>query len=263
MRETGHAPASDAKGPLAEVFRDRDVARAYRQRAPYPEETFALLEELLVAPGTVLDVGSGSGLLARRILRFASRVDAIDPSAAMIEEGRSLPGGADPRLRWTVGTAETAPLDPPYGLITAGTSIHWMTPDVAMPRFRSALAPGAHLAILETDDGDFPLPELLEVIKRHSELHADQVDGFAERLARLEATGRFVTEGERRTAPVTLRRSVEEYLEYLHSTSTLARIRLGDRADRFDAEIRAVFAQRGIAVVDQQVVGVVAWGQPR
>jgi SAM-dependent methyltransferase len=251
------------KGPLADVFRDPDVARAYRSRAPYPEETFAILEELLVAPRTVLDVGSGSGQLARRMVRFAARVDAVDPSNAMVEEGRRLPGGDDARLRWIVGTAETAPVDPPYGLITAGTSIHWMTPDVAMPRFGSALAGGGRLAIVEKDDGTFPVPGLLEVVKRHSELHADKVDGFAERVAALEASGRFVKEGERRTAPAPFRRTVDEYLEYLHSTSTLARTRLGDRAAAFDAEIREVFAQRGIAVLDQEVVGLVAWGRPQ
>jgi hypothetical protein len=69
--------------------------------------------------------------------------------------------------------------------------------------------------------------------------------------------------GERRTAPVPLRRTVDEYLEYLHSTSTLARVRLGDRAASFDADIRAVFARHDMSVVEQQVVGVVAWGTPR
>ncbi|MDP9245184.1 MAG: class I SAM-dependent methyltransferase [Chloroflexota bacterium] len=251
------------RGPLAEVFRDRDVAKAYRHRAPYPDETFTILEELLVDPRTVLDAGSGSGALARSMVRFASRVDAVDPSAAMVGEGRLLAGGDDPRLRWITGTAEDAPLDPPYGLITAGTSIHWMDPQVVMPRFAAALAAGAHLAIVERDDGDFPVPELLDIIKRYSELHADRVDALPERIAALEATGRFVREGERRTAPVGLRRTVDEYLEYLHSTSTLARVRLGERASAFDADVRAVFAKRGMAIVEQQVVGLVAWGRPR
>jgi SAM-dependent methyltransferase len=249
------------KGPLSEVFRDRDVARAYRHRAPYPEETFAILEQLLVEPRTVLDVGSGSGQLARPMLRFAERVDAIDPSTPMVEEGRRAPGGDDPRLRWTIGTAETAPLDPPYGLITAGTSIHWMDPDRVMPRFASALAPVAHLAIVEIDDGEHPLPEVIDVIKRYSELghHAET----PELVAALEAAGRFAREGERRTAPVALRRSVEDYLEFLHSTSTLARVRLGDRAAAFDEEIRALFARQRMSSIERQITGVVVWGRPR
>lgn len=251
------------RGPLAEVFRDRDVAKAYRHRAPYPGETFTILAGLLVEPRTVLDVGAGSGALAREMVRFAARVDAVDPSAAMIEEGRLLPGGGDPRLRWIAGTAEAAPLDPPYGLITAGTSIHWMDPRIVMPRFAAALAPAAYLAVVERDDGDFPVPELLDVIKGYSELHADRIDALPERIAALEASGGFVVEGEQRTAPVALRRTVDEYLEYLHSTSTLARVRLGDRAASFDADVRAVFARHGMAVVEQQVVGQIAWGRPR
>lgn len=245
---------------LAQVFADADAARAYRQRAPYPEETFAILEELLVEPRTVLDAGTGNGALARGMLRFARRVDALDPSVAMIDEGRRLPGGDDLRLHWIVGTAEEAPLNPPYGLITAGSSLHWMDPDQAMSRFGAVLASDARLAILETDDGEHPLPEMLDVIRRYSELthHTD----LPEMLVALEATGRFAREGEWRTAPVPLRRSVEEYIEFLHSTSTLARVRLGDRAARFDTELRELFARHGMSFIERQVVGVVVWGRP-
>jgi len=246
---------------LSEVFTDADVARAYRQRAPYPEETFAILEELVVGPRTVLDAGAGTGGLARRMLRFADRVDAVDPSAAMIDEGRRLPGGDDPRLRWINGTAEEAPLDPPYGLITTGQSLHWMDAARVMPRFAAALAPGARLAILEPDDGDYQLrEEMWDVIARYSEL--DHHSEFPEMVAELEASGRFVREGERRTAPARLSRTVDEHLEFLHSTSTLARVRLGGRAGHFDAEVRDLFAQRGISIIERQVVGVVVWGRP-
>ncbi len=259
---------------LGEVFRDADVAVAYRHRAPYPEETFTILERLVVEPRNVLDAGAGNGALARSMVRFARRVDAVDPSVAMIEEGRRLPGGEDPRLRWIVGTAEDAPLDPPYGLITAGSSLHWMDHARAMPRFAAALAPGAHLAILETDDGDLPLPEMLQIVQRYSELthHSDllHVLGAISRAPGagcrhdsdgiLETGGWFVKEGEQRTSAVTLRRGVEEYLEYLHSTSTLARVRLGDRADHFDQEVRDLFARNGVSVIERQVVGVVVWG---
>lgn len=246
---------------LAETFRDAGVARAYRQRAPYPEETFAILESLLVDPRTVLDAGAGTGALARRMVPFARRVDAVDPSEAMIEEGRRLPGGTDARLTWISGTAEDAPLDPPYGLITAGQSLHWMQADRVMARFAAALAPGARLAIVETDDGDYPLQhEMRELIGRYSEL--DHHTDFPDMINDLERTGRFVREGERRTAPVPLRRTVDEHLEFLHSTSTLARVRLGARADGFDTEVRELFARQGISLVERQVIGVVVWGRP-
>jgi SAM-dependent methyltransferase len=250
---------------LGEVFRDAEVARAYRHRATYPAETFAILERLLVAPRTVLDAGAGTGSVARPMASFASRVDAVDPSVAMINEGRALPGGDDPKLRWIVGSAEDAPLDPPYGLITAGSSIHWMDPAVVMPRFAAALAPDARLAILETDDGtrrdeDHPFPELLAIIKKYSEIrhHIDN----AELMTRLEAEGWFVREGAQRTAELMVRRTAEEFLEYLHSTSSLARVRLGDRAQAFDDEVRAVFAAKGLTVIEQPITATVIWGRP-
>ena len=259
---------------LAQVFADPDVARAYRQRAPYPDETFTILERLIVEPRTVLDAGAGNGALARTMTRFARHVDAVDPSAAMIDEGRRLPGGDDPRLRWIAGTAEEAPLDPPYGLITAGSSLHWMDHARAMPRFAAALAPGARLALLETDEGEHPLPEVVQIIERYSELahHSDLPETIRaiSRVATgcrhgvddaLDASGWFVREGEQRTGAVSLRRSVEEYLEFLHSTSALARVRLGDRADRFDADVRDLFARNSLSSIERQVVGVVVWGK--
>lgn len=255
---------------LGDVFADPEVARAYRQRPPYPDETFAILEKLLVEPRAVLDVGTGNGALARRIVRFAERVDAVDPSVAMIDEGRRLPGGSDPRLRWIVGPAETAPLEPPYGLITAGSSLHWMDHDRVLPRFAAALAPAGRLAIVETDEGSHPIPELLPILDgysgsaHHGDLQATVAAVSTCRHAvdaRLEATGRFIREGEERTRPVSLRRSVDDYIEFLHSTSELARIRLGARADQFDLEVREVFARSGLSWIERQVVGIVVWGR--
>lgn len=43
-----------------------------------------------------------------------------------LEAGRWLAGGDAKNLRWIVGRAEDAPLNPPYDLTTAGESLHWM-----------------------------------------------------------------------------------------------------------------------------------------
>ena len=251
---------------LGEVFTDAEVARLYRQRPTYPPETFEILARLLVEPRTVLDVGAGTGAVARRLVRSATRVDAVDPSAAMIAEGRRLPGGDDDRLRWIVGTAETAPLDPPYGLITAGTSLHWMDLGVVIPRFAAALAPGGRFAVLEvveTPVGATPWNDAAtDIIKRYSELKADHVDSFAAVLAELERRGLFVREGDRLTAPVKTTLTVPAWLEWMHSTSTLARVRLGDRAPAFDADMRALFDRLAIARFEFAVQGRVVWGRP-
>lgn len=57
------------------VFLDAEVARLYRYRPPYPDGVFAILRRLLVAPPRVLDVGAGTGALARRMLAFAEHVE--------------------------------------------------------------------------------------------------------------------------------------------------------------------------------------------
>jgi SAM-dependent methyltransferase len=139
----------DARTFYADAFKERRVVNAYRHRPPYPDEVFAILAGLLTdEPRAVLDVGAGSGDLARRMVEFARRVDAVDFSESMIERGRRLPNGDHPHLHWIYGKVEEAPLSPPYALITAGSSIHWLEWGRAFPLFRSALTPHGSLALV-------------------------------------------------------------------------------------------------------------------
>jgi trans-aconitate methyltransferase len=251
---------------LGEVFRDTEVARLYRNRPTYPPATFEILAELMVDPRVVLDVGAGTGAVARQLLPYATRIDAVDPSGAMIAEGRRLPNGTDPRLRWINAMAETATLDPPYGLVTAGTSLHWMDLERVIPRFASALAPGGRLAVLEVVET--PVGPTLwndaatAIIKEYSELKADHVDSFAAVLADLDKRALFAREGDRLTAPIKTTRTVAEWLEWMHSTSTLARARLGDRSAAFDEDIRALFAGLGLTEFQFEIQGRIVWGRP-
>lgn len=249
---------------LGRVFADSEVAALYRYRAPYPREVFAILEQLLVEPRIVLDVGAGTGALARELAPRVARVDAVDPSAAMIAQGRALGGGGDERIRWILGRAEDARLAPPYGLITAGASLHWMEWGIVLPRFRNALAPGARLAIVDTESvhPSNPLRDAqLDIIRRYSPLE-DHVE-TAELVETLVSNGLFMLEGQARTAPVGFEQSIDDALRRLHSTSTLSRVTLGGRLDDFDAEMRAAYAKHGATHARTEIVGYVAWGRPR
>jgi SAM-dependent methyltransferase len=246
---------------LADVFADREVAELYRSRPPYPSAVFEILRRLVRTPRVVLDAGAGTGAIARHLVQAVDRVDAVDPSTAMIATGRRLRGGTDPRVRWLRARIEDAELDGPYGLITCGASLHWMDRAVALARFRDLLAPGAVLAIVDTEyaHGDHK-DEVQAVIRTYSEIaqHRETSDLIED----LRASEEIVFEGLVRTEPVTFEQSVSEYLEMLHSTSTLARVRLGRRSEAFDAAIRSVFARRGMDRVRYGVVGLVAWGRP-
>ena len=244
---------------LGRVFAHDEVASLYQYRAPYPAGVFPILERLVVEPRVVLDAGAGTGALARNFPPSIVRIDAVDPSAAMIARGRTLPGGDDPRIRWILGRAEDAPLSPPYGLITAGASLHWMQLDVVLPRFRDALAAGAHLVILNTEKKDVGEwhAQLLDVIRRYSPLK-NYLEPH-ERVAQDAKKGLFKLVGEQRTPPETQDQSVDDYIRLLGSTSTLSRATLGPRGDAFEAECRAVFERNKMERVRSEIVGYVAW----
>ena len=74
---------------------------------------------------------------------------------------------------------------------------------------------------------------------------------------------RYRIADEERTEPQLFEQSVDEYIGFLHSTSTLTRGQLGPRAEAFDAGVRGVFARRGIERLRYRVIGTVTWAVPR
>lgn len=249
---------------LGRAFEDQEVARNYRYRQPYPREIFEILEGLLVDPRTVLDAGSGTGALTIGLARFAERVDAVDPSAAMLREARLRPGADNERIHWIVGTAETAPLNPPYGLVTTGASLHWMDAELVMPRFREALAPGGRLAIVNSESVFVEQgwhDELIGLIRAFSpDSHHLE---FVDLVRSLEGSGHFARDGQRAAVPVSYEQSVDDYMAMLASTSSLSRTTLGARAGHFERDARALFARRGLTRVRAELVAEVMWGRPR
>src|SRR6266487_724269 len=107
---------------------------AYPSRPPYAHAAIEFLSELTTDPRRVLDIGCGTGDIARRLAPLVDRVDAVDFSAGMIEIGRDLPCGTASNIRWIIGKLEDVPLDPPYALVTAGESLHWMDWEIVLPR---------------------------------------------------------------------------------------------------------------------------------
>lgn len=246
----------------AAQFRARTVAQRYHLRLPYPAEIFDILSSLIVgAPRVVLDVGTGTGDLARGLASRVDRVEAVDPSAEMIAAGKALPGGDAPNLRWILGTAEEAPLDPPYGLVVAGESLHWMDWERVLPRFASALLPGGMLAIVRRNQAPPPWNEALSaLIREHSAMYNYQEFNLVEELT---ARRLFEQVGERETAPGTFAQPVEDYIASFHSMSSLSLERLTpDAAASFDARLRALLAPYAMnGVVTLHPFAHAVWGR--
>lgn len=246
-------------------FQDRSVVQAYRHRPPYPPEVFEILVGLIkTEPGSarhVLDVGCGIGYIARSLVEHVERLDAVDCSWPMIEEGQRLPNGDHPRLRWLYGRAEEVALEPPYALVTAGESLHWMEWNIVLPRFQEVLLPVGYLAILDHVMIPEPWSLLGEILPRY---RTNSYAGPYDMLEALEEHGLFHKVGEKKTEPVPLVQAVEDFIESYHSRSGFSRERMGQaQAEAFDQEARSILLRTySEGVIAFRVTGRIAWGLP-
>lgn len=97
------------------------------------------------APQRVLDLGCGTGLLARRLVRLGHHVTGVDPAAGMIAFARTQPGTEG--IGWHHGTIDVLPDDRRFdAVIMTGHAFQCLTDptDVAstMAAVRRHLAPG-------------------------------------------------------------------------------------------------------------------------
>jgi SAM-dependent methyltransferase len=255
----------------AAVFLLPSVARAYRHRPPYPaavpDVVLSLLGDERAGSAAVLDVGCGIGDLARLLVDSVGRVDAVDVSEPMLEEGRRQPGGDHPGLRWISGRVEEAPLEPPYAIAVAGDSLNWTDWYVALPRLHECLDPEGLLVIVHRTWGT-RAPEEADVFRRHSTAQGFQPYDLVPELVSRDL---FEPENHIRLAG-TWRPTIEEYVESRHAQASFSRERMGpEAAEAFDTELaellrRLVRERRVRAVGEQLMVPVtiqMAWGRPK
>jgi SAM-dependent methyltransferase len=225
------------------------MAENYLFRPPYPPEVRDTLLELLRGhPRVLLDAGCGTGKITLGLIDQIDRADAVDPSDAMLRVARTTPAAASSKIRWVHAAIEDAPLDPPYGLIVAASSIHWMDLDRTLPRFANALADGAMLAVLDGDapvDAPWELEETVFMIdfltardRRRPNWWKTVSQRFAEPVLGHPA---FEPLGHRITAPVSFSQSIADYLRCQHSRATWSEDHLGEKASaEFDAGLTSI-----------------------
>jgi SAM-dependent methyltransferase len=136
---------------------------------PDREERFTVIIDALVALcGTaphVVDLGSGPGSLARRILDRLpeARVTAIDMDPVLLAIGRHALGEVDGRLAWVdadLRSRWTAPGERPVDAAVSTTALHWLQPEPLAALYRhlgTVLRPGG--VFMNGDSMAFPQAE--------------------------------------------------------------------------------------------------------
>lgn len=246
-------------------FNDQSIVDAYHLRPPYADEVFDVLEGLIVdEPKTVLDVGCGTGDIARKLVDRAEHVDAVDFSEGMIEKGRRSPNGDNPNLRWIHSRVEDAGLTPPYALITAGDCIGWFDWNTVFTTLHHVLSPKGVLAVVSRSfrSGDQMREKEIDIIRRYS-TNKDWVPFDV--VAGLEERGLLKVLGQVSTKPLSWRPTIDEYIEMTHSQQSFSRDQMGsERAIAHDAELRKLlvrlWGENGY--VDHETFTTITWGRP-
>ncbi len=128
-------------------------------RAGFPDAFFTRLRTFGVGISgqRVLDVGTGTGTLARGFAQRGCRAIGIDPSAAMLDAARGLDAAAGVAVDYRVGRAEDTGLEAgSVDVVTAGQCWHWFDRPRAAAEARRVLTSDGTLVIGHFDW--IPLP---------------------------------------------------------------------------------------------------------
>jgi len=139
--------------------------------------------------GRVIDLGAGTGLLARAVARAHPQAELVDGSPAMLEQARSALGE---RASYVTGDLAEAPPPGPWDAVVSAMAIHHLK-DAAkrelFARVRDELAPGGVFVNAEHVGAPTPLFERAYADwheRRARELGASEGE-WAEAVARMSA----------------------------------------------------------------------------
>lgn len=134
-----------------------------RCRPDYPP---AVIDELVsAAPLNALDVGCGTGKVARALMDRGLRVIGVEPDARMAEVAsrHGVPVELATFESWE-------PAGRTYDLLTAGHSWHWVDPKIGLSKAASVVVPGGTVALFWNYHvvGDDLLPALEAAYRVHA-----------------------------------------------------------------------------------------------
>ncbi len=245
-------------------FEDTSIAQSYATRPPYPDQVFEVLERLLpTGPRSLLDLGCGTGDITLGMRGRVDRIDAVDPSRAMLEVAATRPRADDVSLTWINDSAEAFVVRAPYSLVVAAESFHWMDWPIVLPKIARALGVNAWLALVRGRNlkGLPWMNELQHLIPRYS---TNQDYKPYDIVAELSTRGLFQEAGRVTTTPIAFTQSLSDYVESFHTRNGFSRERMSaDAASAFDQALTdLVLAHASDGWVRGWVTAEVVWGTP-
>lgn len=125
-----------------------------KHRAGFPAEFFERVQKLdLIPSGTrLLDLGTGTGTIARGMAQRGCIVSALDISESLITTAQKLDEQANVEIDYHIASAEETGLpDKSFDVITAGQCWHWFDGDQVAQEVNRLLATNGHIIITHFD----------------------------------------------------------------------------------------------------------------
>jgi SAM-dependent methyltransferase len=125
-----------------------------RYRAGFPDSLFERLAEHEIGRSgqSIVDLGTGTGSLARGFARCGCHVIGIDPAEDMLEAARELDASAGVSVEYRVARAEDTGLpDAAFDVVAAGQCWHWFDRPRAAAEAARILKPDGILVIAHFD----------------------------------------------------------------------------------------------------------------
>jgi SAM-dependent methyltransferase len=211
-------------------------------RPPYPTGFFRTVAAKLglSQQDTLIDLGTGPGLLALGFAPYVGRITGVDPEPAMLAVARQAAERQSRAFTLIEGKAEALPEDiGRFEVVTIGRALHWMdrdptatllprlvTPDGAIVVCPSGSAPDGRNGWLDADNEARRMWSGQAGGTRHREVLTAVLAG-----TRLKLTDEIAVESSHQV-------SVDELARRVLTFSTSSPAILGDRAEAMLADVR-------------------------